>query len=112
VSDFGWRKHPVYQDWRYHTGVDIGAPEGASVSAALSGKVVQLDSARELGLYVVIEHPNGIKTKYGHLTSSSVSPGDSGETRADHRIRRRVRCHIRAHIYTLRWFPVMKLSTL
>jgi murein DD-endopeptidase MepM/ murein hydrolase activator NlpD len=21
VSDFGWRKHPVYQDWRYHTGV-------------------------------------------------------------------------------------------
>jgi murein DD-endopeptidase MepM/ murein hydrolase activator NlpD len=77
VSDFGWRKHPVYQDWRYHTGVDIGVPEGAPVSAALSGKVVQLDSARELGLYVVIEHLNGIKTKYAHLTSSSVNPGDS-----------------------------------
>ena len=22
TSEFGWRKHPVYQDWRYHTGVD------------------------------------------------------------------------------------------
>ena len=77
VSDFGWRKHPVYQDWRYHTGVDIGVPEGSPVSAALSGKVVESDGARELGLCVVIEHPNGIKTKYAHLTSSLVNRGDS-----------------------------------
>jgi len=76
VSGFGWRKHPVYQDWRYHTGVDIGVVEGSPVKAALSGKVVESDSARELGLYVVIEHPNGIKTKYAHLTSSSVNRGD------------------------------------
>ena len=47
------------------------------MSAALSGKVVESDSARELGLYVVIEHPNGIKTKYAHLTSTSVNRGDS-----------------------------------
>jgi murein DD-endopeptidase MepM/ murein hydrolase activator NlpD len=77
VSDYGWRKHPVYHDWRYHTGVDIGAPEGSRVSAALSGKVIELDSARDLGLYIVIEHPNGIRTKYAHLTSSSVNRGES-----------------------------------
>ena len=76
ASGFGWRKHPVYQDWRYHTGIDIGAVEGTPVKAALSGKVVQSETARELGLYIVIEHPNGIRTKYAHLTSSSVKRGD------------------------------------
>ena len=77
TSEFGWRKHPVYQDWRYHTGVDIGVPEGSPVSAALSGKVVESDSARDLGLYVVIAPPNGIKSNYAHLKSNSVNRGDS-----------------------------------
>ncbi len=77
VSEFGWRKHPVYEDWRYHTGIDIGVAEGSPVSAVLSGKVVESDSNRELGRYIVIEHPNGIKTKYGHLDSNAVKGGDS-----------------------------------
>lgn len=77
ISDFGWRKHPVYQDWRYHTGIDIGVAEGSAVRATLSGKVADSGSDRELGLYIVIEHPNGIKTKYAHLASSSVNRGDS-----------------------------------
>jgi murein DD-endopeptidase MepM/ murein hydrolase activator NlpD len=77
MSGFGWRKHPVYQDWRYHTGVDFGVTEGSSVRAALSGNVVESDSARELGVYIVIEHSNGVKTKYAHLTSSSVNRGDA-----------------------------------
>ncbi|HCD41567.1 MAG TPA: hypothetical protein DEQ54_02970, partial [Firmicutes bacterium] len=76
LSDFGWRKHPVYRDWRYHTGVDIEAPDGSPVGAAFSGKIVGSDTERELGLCVVIEHANGITTKYGHLESVSVKPGD------------------------------------
>ena len=77
ASNFGWRKHPVYQDWRYHTGIDIETVEGREVKAALSGKVIQVDSLRELGQYVVIEHADGISTKYGHLSSVSVNRGDS-----------------------------------
>ncbi len=77
VSGFGWRKHPVYEDWRYHTGIDIGAPEGSPVRAALSGKVVEVGVDRELGLYVSIEHAGDLRTKYGHLGQASVSPGDA-----------------------------------
>jgi len=77
ISGFGWRKHPVYLDWRYHTGIDFGVPEGSPVKAALSGKVVEVDSTRELGLYIIIEHSGNIRTKYAHLKSNSVKCGDS-----------------------------------
>lgn len=76
ISEFGWRRHPVFADWRYHTGIDIAASEGIPVRAALSGKVVEVDNDRQLGLYVVLEHQGGLRTKYGHLQSSSVAPGD------------------------------------
>lgn len=76
ISEFGWRRHPVFADWRYHTGIDIAAAEGIPVRAALSGKVVEVKNDRQLGLYVVLEHEGGLRTKYGHLESSSVSPGD------------------------------------
>jgi murein DD-endopeptidase MepM/ murein hydrolase activator NlpD len=77
ISGFGWRKHPVFQDWRYHTGVDIGVAEGSPVKAALSGTVIESGTTRELGLYIVIQHPNDIKTKYAHLMSVSVQCGGS-----------------------------------
>ena len=77
ISEFGWRKHPVFKDWRYHTGVDIQAPEGSLVNAVLSGKVVELANNRELGQYIVMEHADNIKTKYAHLKSSSVNYGES-----------------------------------
>ncbi|MEW5866714.1 MAG: peptidoglycan DD-metalloendopeptidase family protein [Bacillota bacterium] len=76
ISEFGWRKHPVFADWRYHTGIDIGVADGTPVKAALSGKVLEVGTDRELGLYVLIEHRGDTCTKYGHLGSSSVSPGD------------------------------------
>ncbi|MGE5592626.1 MAG: peptidoglycan DD-metalloendopeptidase family protein [Betaproteobacteria bacterium] len=76
ISEFGWRKHAVFADWRYHTGIDIATSEGIPVRAALSGKVVEVDNDRQLGLYVVLEHRGGLRTKYGHLESSSVAPDD------------------------------------
>ncbi len=76
ISEFGWRRHPVFADWRYHTGIDIAAVEGAQVEAALSGKVLEVKNDRQLGLYVVLEHQDGLRTKYGHLESSPVAPGD------------------------------------
>lgn len=76
ISDFGWRRHPVFADWRYHTGVDIAAAQGTQVRATLSGKVLEVKNDRQLGLYVLLEHQDGLRTRYGHLESSPVSPGD------------------------------------
>ncbi|MDI7247449.1 MAG: peptidoglycan DD-metalloendopeptidase family protein [Bacillota bacterium] len=76
ISDFGWRRHPVFADWRYHTGVDIATAQGTQVRAALSGKVLEVKNDRQLGLCVLLEHQDGLRTRYGHLESSPVSPGD------------------------------------
>lgn len=55
-----------------HTGVDISAPEGAPVLSVEGGKVIEVGSNAGYGNYVVVEHPNGMKSKYGHLSTIDV----------------------------------------
>jgi len=62
---------------RLHGGIDIGATRGTNVVAADSGTVVTSTSHRSYGNYVVVSHGNGITTLYAHLSSRSVSVGDS-----------------------------------
>ncbi len=62
--------------------VDIGAPVGTNVRATASGSVLIAKSSGYnggYGSYVVINHPNGGQTLYAHLSSVSVSPGDTVE---------------------------------
>jgi LysM repeat protein len=67
-------------------GVDIGAPAGTPVKASASGTVIVSRVGGwngGYGNYVVISHPNGTQTLYAHLSSDSVSVGESvpkGET--------------------------------
>ena len=73
---FGYRWHPVYHDWRLHTGIDIAAPKGAAFLAAESGTVIVAQSYYGgYGNAVVIDHGGGITTLYGHGTSILVSKG-------------------------------------
>ena len=69
TSNFGRR-------WgRAHQGLDIKVYIGDTIRAAWSGKVrvVRYD-ARGYGKYVVIRHPNGLETYYGHLSERLVDP--------------------------------------
>ena len=68
----------------FHPGVDIGNVRGTPIVAAASGVVVQVisgckEGARSCGgrygNHIVIEHPNGTKTRYAHLSKTSVSVG-------------------------------------
>ena len=63
-----------------HPGLDIGAPKGTPVRAVDSGFVIQAawdDSG--YGNCIVIEHGNGVRTLYAHLSAYSVSAGESVE---------------------------------
>lgn len=69
----------------FHYGIDIGNKRGTSVVAAASGVVVStLNTCREgvsscggrYGNYIVIEHSNGLTTRYAHLSKVSVKIGD------------------------------------
>jgi len=63
--------------WRGHRALDIGAWTGAPVYAADSGyvTVAQWDDSG-YGRMIVIDHGNGFKTLYAHLSVLYVSVGD------------------------------------
>lgn len=62
-----------------HTGVDIDgfALEGSAIVAADSGTVIKAEWYGGYGNCVIIDHNNGYQTLYGHLSSISVSTGQS-----------------------------------
>jgi len=58
-------------------GINIAAPDGSPVRAAAAGEVVYAGSAvPEFGNVVLIRHPDGWVTAYGHLGSISVKNRD------------------------------------
>ncbi|SMC38388.1 M23 family metallopeptidase [Sporomusa malonica] len=68
---FGWQLHPLYQDWRYHNGLDISGGEGQVVPALLSGEVVDVMTDTQYGLTVAVK--SGRYTLYyGSLASVAV----------------------------------------
>lgn len=75
-STFGTRFHPVDRTTKFHGGVDIAVPTGTQVSAAAEGTISFAGRKGGYGNLVVIDHPDGRQTRYGHLASIAVSAGD------------------------------------
>ena len=71
------RKNPVTGVWKRHTGTDIGAAYGASIVAANSGTVTLAGWNSGYGNCVIIDHGGGRATLYGHMSSFSVSTGQT-----------------------------------
>ncbi|MEO5693492.1 MAG: M23 family metallopeptidase [Usitatibacter sp.] len=67
-SGFGGRVHPIFKNWRAHTGVDFAAPRGTRVIASADGTVVSAGSRGGYGNAVEIRHGGSITTLYGHLS--------------------------------------------
>jgi len=65
-----------------HNGLDIAVPIGSPVRASGGGTVLETGEDSEYGRYVLLEHPDGYQTRYGHLSRSTVAAGkpvDAGE---------------------------------
>ncbi len=65
----------------YHQGLDIAAQYGWNVLAAWDGKVIEAQEGwnRGYGTTVVLDHRNGIQTRYAHMSYLMVEPGDEVE---------------------------------
>jgi murein DD-endopeptidase MepM/ murein hydrolase activator NlpD len=76
TSAFGWRIHPLTGNRHFHKGLDIAAQYGNKIKAAGSGVVLEAGHWDYLGNLVIIDHGFGFTTRYGHLASFIVKPGD------------------------------------
>lgn len=77
TSPFGMRLDPVLHYWKMHNGVDMAWDEGTPIYAARSGIVSETGYQEQgAGNYVYINHGDGYKTVYMHMTHFIVSAGD------------------------------------
>ncbi|TQS44933.1 M23 family metallopeptidase [Cryptosporangium phraense] len=63
----------------FHYGIDFAAAYGSTVRAASAGTVIRSGWYGGYGQIVIIDHGNGITTRYGHNSELLVSVGDHVE---------------------------------
>jgi murein DD-endopeptidase MepM/ murein hydrolase activator NlpD len=75
TSHLGWRKNPFGGGYEFHSGIDIYAPHGSKVLATADGVVEFAGWYGDYGKTVIIRHPSGYLTLYGHLSQIDVKEG-------------------------------------
>lgn len=76
-SPYGYRIHPIFKVKKLHTGIDIPAPTGTSITAAAAGTVIYSDWLGGYGKVIMIDHGGGIATLYAHNSSLVASEGQT-----------------------------------
>jgi murein DD-endopeptidase MepM/ murein hydrolase activator NlpD len=79
TSGVGMRIDPIDGKWRQHNGIDIAIPEGTPVTPVAPGVVVYSGQRPGYGYTVLVEHPNGMITLYGHNSRLDAIQGQSLE---------------------------------
>lgn len=69
------RFHPVLKRYRAHTGIDYGAAMGTPIMATANGRVTFAGWKGGYGKLLIVKHPNGYQTYYGHCRRLLKKPG-------------------------------------
>ena len=77
TSPYGWRIHPISGTKKFHYGVDLAAPTGTPIYATRGGTVTTATYGSSAGYYVQINHGDGYRSIYMHMTHYVVSPGQN-----------------------------------
>ncbi|OEF97327.1 M23 family metallopeptidase [Desulfuribacillus alkaliarsenatis] len=75
VSGFGMRTDPFTYRPDFHTGIDIANRTGTPIYATADGRIVFAKFDGGYGRSILINHGNGISTRYAHLSRYTVEPG-------------------------------------
>jgi septal ring factor EnvC (AmiA/AmiB activator) len=74
-AGFGRIKHPRFDTYTVHNGIEIEAPPDAPVRAVHGGRVVFAERFRGYGLMVVVDHGGKHHSLYAQLADVQVAPG-------------------------------------
>ena len=75
TSGFKMRLHPIFNQWRAHTGVDYAAAVGTSVRSVGDGVVSFAGKQGGYGNVVQVQHSGNQSTLYAHLSKILVRQG-------------------------------------
>ena len=75
LSSGKYRVSAYYGDGRNHKAIDLAADKGTPIFAAAAGTVTYAGWDGDYGYNVIIQHANGMKTRYAHANALCVSTG-------------------------------------
>ena len=75
TSGYGYRDHPISGKYFFHGGVDIGGQTGDAIAAFADGTVEYTGKNDSYGLYLQVDHGNGVKSFYAHCSRIVVTKG-------------------------------------
>jgi len=70
------RLHPILRIYRPHKGIDLAAASGTRIVAPATAVVASVTRKFGFGLILELVHSGGVVTRYAHLRSAIVKPGD------------------------------------
>ena len=73
---YGTQVHPLTDKEFFHNGTDIVAKLGTKVFPIADGIVIEKGFKQEDGKYIIIQHSDGYKSLYSHLSRFSCEIGD------------------------------------
>lgn len=77
TSRFGNQQHPVLKTITQNTGIDIAVPSGTNVHAVAPGRVSTISWLPAFGNLLILNHSNGYRTVYAHLSEIDVREGET-----------------------------------
>lgn len=75
VLSYGWQPHPQKDELVFNSGIALAATAGTGVTSAANGTVAFVGE-RNGATLVVINHPDGLQTRYGNLNDVTLKVGD------------------------------------
>lgn len=76
LQGYGQMKNSTTGEVEFHKGIDIECSLNTDIKASYNGFIKETGEDKTLGKYLVIDHENGIETKYAHMNSIQVKKGD------------------------------------
>lgn len=77
TSSFGYRRDPFNGRAAMHSGIDFKGSTGQAILSAAQGKVSFAGRKSGYGNCIEVSHGNGLVTRYAHLSSIGVRPGQA-----------------------------------
>lgn len=77
TSGYGYRENPISGKHQFHGGTDISGNKGDPIGAFADGVVEYIGKNDSYGLYLQIDHGNGVKSFYAHCSKLCVSKGQT-----------------------------------
>jgi septal ring factor EnvC (AmiA/AmiB activator) len=77
ISKFGNIQHPVLKTISQNTGIDLEVPVGTNVHAVAEGEVSTIWWLPSFGNLVILNHNNGYRTVYAHLSDIVIEEGET-----------------------------------